>query len=109
MPGAWAALKGATAVGYAVGIFAVALAGGVAAIAHNTGNASSNAAETREAVKAHESADSGRERATMIRDSLQLKELEGIRHEMKKQTCVLVADTPAEKHDCERRNFVDGQ
>jgi len=102
---ALAALKSATAIGYAVGAFAIAALTGLASVAHNTSG-------THAAVLAHEKADVIRNTATTVRDSETLNELRAMHRDQvaaaRKQTCILVAESTAERRACERRNYVEG-
>lgn len=98
-----AAFKGATAIGYAVGAFAIALLAGVGTIAKNT-------VDTKSAVVRHDSSTAVQDGLTVARDTALLAEVRAAHRDQnlnaQKERCILVADTKAEKRACERAAFV---
>jgi len=100
----FATLKSATAIGYAIGAFAVAAITGIAATAKYTG-------DTRSAIGHHDSTSTAHDAQAAARDTQLLAEVRAMHRDQvaaaRKQTCVLVAESAAERRACERRNYVE--
>ena len=92
MPSSIVVSKAAIAGGYAVGAILAGLVAAIIALA-------SSASGIQPSIDNHERVDAQRFAATSRADSAVILEL-------RKQTCILVADSRVEKRECLRRAFV---